>query len=253
MKEVAVDHDEQPLSDDVLRAFVDGELDAAAASRVQARLAHDERAVAFVRREQALRERLQAAYEPVLTEPVPDRLLAMLRPAAANDARARADVVDLAAARARRPRLAAWPTWLGIAASLLLGIAIGHRLLPAGQPVEATGGQWVAQADLARALDTQSAATRGAPVQMAVSFVDRDGRYCRSFAVSRDAMAGLACRDAGRWQLEVVARAPTTGGDYRQAASSLPNAVLQAIDARIAGAPLDAVAEAQALHRGWSH
>jgi hypothetical protein len=38
---------------------------------------------------------------------------------------------------------------------------------------------------------------------------------------------------------------------YRTAASPLPPAVLQAMDARIAGAPLDAAAEQQALQRRW--
>ena len=42
-----------------------------------------------------------------------------------------------------------------------------------------------------------------------------------------------------------------TPGDYRQASAQLPPAVLDAIDARISGATLDAAAERLARERGW--
>jgi len=250
------------LTDDLLRAHVDGELDAATAARVEAQLANDPRAAEFMRRERALRQRLAAAFDPVLDEPVPDRLMAALGQAApaANDPTASAPVLDLASARAARPprRLGGWPAWMGMAASLVLGVFVGQRFLPdggAGGPMVASaGGAWVASAALAQALDTQGAAAQApqAPVRMAVSFVSNDGRYCRSFVLAADAMAGLACRQGERWQVEVLARAEApAGSDFRQAATALPPTVLQAVDARIAGAPLDAAAERQALQRGW--
>lgn len=49
--------------------------------------------------------------------------------------------------------------------------------------------------------------------------------------------------------LAAVEAAPA--GAMRQAASALPPAVLQAIDARIAGDPLDAARKRQARDRGW--
>jgi hypothetical protein len=143
-----------------------------------------------------------------------------------------------------------------MAASLALGVFVGQRWPAPGAPMVAqAGGRWVAAGELARALDAQLAAAqaREAPVQLATSFVAQDGRHCRSFALPRDAMAGLACRTGGRWQLEVLAQAgPAAGEGFRQAASALPPAVLQAIDARIAGAPLDAAGEQRALQRGWA-
>lgn len=248
---------ELPLDEALLRAFVDGELDADAAAQVQARLARDERAARFVQRERALRARLNASYDPVLDEPLPERLLAALGKAApaANDAQARAPVLQLAAAREARGA-GWWKVGFGLAASLVLGVFIGQRLgAPAAPLLAQAQGRWVAGAALAQALDTQGAATQShdAPVQLALSFVARDGHYCRSFALPQQAAAGLACREGGAWQLQVLARAePPPAGAYRQAASALPPAVLQAIDARIAGAPLDAAGEAQALQRHWA-
>jgi hypothetical protein len=51
----------------------------------------------------------------------------------------------------------------------------------------------------------------------------------------------------------VLAEAGTQAeGAYRQAGSDLPPAVLDAIDARIAGKPLDAAGEEAARARGWT-
>lgn len=256
-------HDDKPLelNDELLRALVDGELDPRTAARVEDQLAHDARAAEFVRRERALRQRLQAAYAPVTDEPVPDRLLAALgkAPPAANDASARAPVLDLATARDARQapprRFARWAPWMGMAASLALGVFAGLRMAPAGAPMVASAdGRWIASAQLAQALETQSAATQpgDAPVRLATSFVAQDGRYCRGFTLTRDAMAGLACREGERWRVEVLAAAQAQpSGGFRQAASALPALVLQAMDARIAGAPLDAAAEQRALQRHW--
>jgi hypothetical protein len=258
-----VAHDDKPLdlNDELLRALVDGELDERTAARVEAQLAHEPQAAEFVQRERALRQRLQAAYAPVVDEPVPDRLLAALgkAPPAANDASARAPVLDLATAREARQapqrRFSGWAPWMGMAASLALGVFAGMRLAPAEGPMVASAeGRWIASAQLAQALDTQSAAAQpaDAPVRLATSFVAQDGRYCRSFTLSRDAMAGLACREGEGWRVEVLAKTEAQpSGSFRQAASALPTIVLQAMDARIAGAPLDAAAEQQALQRHW--
>jgi hypothetical protein len=64
--------------------------------------------------------------------------------------------------------------------------------------------------------------------------------------------AGLACRAGGQWRIPVLAEAaPEAAGGYRQAGSALPAAVLDAIDERIAGKPLDAAGEEAARARGW--
>ena len=71
----------------------------------------------------AERRRLSAAFDDVLSEPVPDRLKALL----AEPAR---QVVDLGAARAQRKAMSSWAAWGGMAATLMLGTLIGTRLAP---------------------------------------------------------------------------------------------------------------------------
>lgn len=260
------------MSEERLLAYVDGELDATAAAEVEATLRTDAEAARFVAREQALRVQLRAAFDPVLTEPVPDRLMTALRgqaPVAAPQPRpAPAPVADLLTERQRRRtpsaagwQRAAWPTWLGLAASVLLGVFVGLRLqspTPTSDgSATALGGAAavVADAGLAQALATERAAQAVQPggVQVGISFVSRSGDYCRSFTLSAQAQAGLACQHDGQWKVQVLARADdaSSSGAYRQAGTAMPAAVLQAIDAQIEGVPLDAQAEAAAIRHGW--
>ena len=48
----------------------------------------------------------------------------------------------------------------------------------------------------------------------------------------------------------MLAEAPPSTGELRSA-SSMPMAILQAVDASIAGEPLDAAAEEKAREAGW--
>lgn len=191
----------------------------------------------------AERRRLAAAFDGVLTEPVPERLSALLREPATAAAPA---VVDLAAVRAQRRAMASWMAWGGMAASLLLGTLIGL----AWRTGAGSDPRLLASGPLAQALDTQLASAPGGPIAVPISFKAKDGRYCRSFSTAQ--RAGLACRDAdGAWALQtLVAASPATGG-LRQAASALPAAVLEAVDAAIAGEALDAAQEKAARDKGW--
>lgn len=247
-------------SDEILMAWVDGELD----EDLCAALEHDmdgnatlrERAAAL----RAQRERVAAAFSAVLDEPVPARLTQILR--SAPVAPQAADVLDLGAARAARaPRraLPAWAHWGGMAASVLVGVLVGVLMgtqlpRPAGETaIGLREGQLVAGGAIEQALTGQLASETpaGAPVAVQLSFVDKGGAYCRSFSTAT--LAGLACQRGGQWMLQhVVAAEPAPqGGAVRQAASALPQALLEAVDRQIDGEALDAERERQARTQGW--
>jgi hypothetical protein len=108
---------------------------------------------------------------------------------------------------------------------------------------------------LSRALDDQlaSAPEPGAPITVGLTFRAADGHICRSFVRhAAPARAGLACHAEQGWQVPVVVPvgAPAEG-DMRQAASALPRAVQQAIDARLQGEVFDASQERAARDAGW--
>ncbi len=203
------------------------------------------------------RQRISAAYADVLDEPVPDRITAMLAQPAPGTA---APVVDLAAERARRaaPRMAprafgSWAQWGGMAASVLVGVLVGMQLSSrnGGDALLAEkDGRVIAGSRLAQGLDTRLASEPAEGVAVQLSFRDRAGRYCRTF--SAEQVAGLACRDGAQWAVTTTAQVePGKGTAMRQAASSLPKAVLGAVDASIAGTALDAAAERRARDGGW--
>ena len=248
-------------SDDILMAYADGELEPGPRGELERAMVGDASLRDRVAALQAQRERLKAAYAPLLDEPMPDRLSALLKvptPAPApTPARAATAVVSLDAARtARSPRraMSSWAQWGGMAASVVLGVLVGTSLPRSGADpsIGVQNGQLVAGGAIGQALSTQLASepTAGAPVAVQLSFVDKDGSFCRSF--STDAVAGVACRQGEAWAVQtLVAAERQTAGPMRQAASTLPRAVLDAVDQRIDGSALDASREKQARDRGW--
>ena len=192
----------------------------------------------------AERRRMAAAFDGVLTEPVPARLQALLATPARDPA-----VVDLAAVRARRRGMPGWAAWGGMAATLLLGTLMGRQLGSPGNAADSA--QLVATGAVAQALERQLAGDPAGTVTVQLSFRDRGGRYCRSFATA--GTAGWACRQLdGAWALQQVM--PTTPGgasDFRQASTTLPPELLNAIDAAAAGSTLNAAQERAARDAGW--
>lgn len=239
-----------PIDDDTLQAYVDGELDVASRARIDAVLAQDEALARRVRQMQALNAQLRAAFDPVLDEPVPARLSALLQP------RLPLTVLEGGRADAVRPR--APSRWLvpgaALAASVAL-LAVGLWWHAGNELVRMRNGEPYAAGVLGRALDQSLASEPDAqaPVAIGLSFRAADGQICRTFTVrTPPARAGLACRSAAGWALPVLGpSAPSEGGDLRQAASDLPPAVQAAVDARLRGEVFDAQQERAARAAGW--
>lgn len=211
-----------------IAAYVDGELDAAARARFEAEMARDPSLADEVAAQRRLRARLAAAYDPVLTEAVPLNLT--MAAEAAND---------------RPARRFGPPHWGAVAASLVAGVLVGRMALPAqdADPLAVRG-------ELAQALDRNLAADAG-PIRVGLSFRANDGRYCRTFQNNEDRLAGLACRDDGGWQVRTVTAWSPAATEYRTAGAETPPEILAAVEAMIAGEPLDAPAERAARDRGW--
>jgi hypothetical protein len=246
------------IDDETLMAYADGELDAAQAAQVEQRLVIDASAAAKVAEHQSLRARLGRDSTSVLSEPIPERLLAALQPRAAHTA-VHTKVVDLAQRKPRKSFASNWSMreWGAMAASLIAGLALGmYALNFNGKPlVSADHGALIAQGKLDTALTTQltSAAGSAQAVQIGISFRNHAGDYCRSFTVRDDQpLAGLACRSQNQWRVQLLTEtAKGNSGELRQAASATPEAVLALIDQQIAGEALDADAEMTARKAGW--
>lgn len=229
------------IDDETLIAFADGELNEIDRARVEKAVGADPALRARLEQHQRLRARLAAHYAPVANEEVPDRLKTMLE----------ANVGDLAAARERRAR-PRWQTFTALAATLVLGLAIGRAIeWPGGGPVGFENGTLIAEGSLAEALDSQLASTQadGAATSIGVTFARADGNVCRTF-LRRD-IAGLACHEPDGWRLIVATEGSGPGpGEYRQAGSGSA-LVMEAAQDLMAGEAFDAAAERQARDSGW--
>lgn len=228
------------IDDEMLMAFVDGELNAVERPRVEDAVAEDAGLRARLETQQRLRARLAAHYAPVAEEAVPERLKTMLQ----------SNIADFAAAKARRAR-PLWQPFAALAATLVLGLAIGRAVeWPGGGPVGVKNGTLIAEGSLAEALDGQLASTQddGAATAIGVTFVRADGQPCRTF--SRRDLAGLACHEPEGWRLVVTTQGTAPGREYRQAASGSA-LVMQAAQELMAGEPFDAEAERRARDSGW--
>lgn len=248
------------ITEETLMAFADGEADEATRAAVEAAMRADPEIALRVAQHRALRERIGQAFAADLEEPVPARLLA-----AAHGPGSHGIAADLDGARRSRRRAmrtpVPWRDWrvpASMAACLVLGVALAlvwsrpdRRLVAAGGTGLAAGSQ------LGKALSTQLAGERSSasPVIVGMSFVAKDGGYCRSFLVSGPrAFAGLACREADEWQIRLLSRTATPetgGGEFRTAGAEWPAALLAAIEAEAAGEPLDRAGEVAARARGW--
>lgn len=255
------------FSDDVLMAYVDGELDGETSAAVGAALARDPELAARVERQRKLRLAVHAAYAPVLVEPMPQRLLDAARGAATTPATSPAGPAGKDAARAiLSPRRWTWFEWGAMAASVVLGVLVGgvflsdSRQVPPAADLVADRTGLLARGALARALSEQLAGAQAAdaPVRVGLSFVSTAGEYCRTFTLVQGGAAarlgGLACKSGGQWRLQVIAqddRPGATSGEYRTAGTENPPLVLRAVEDRIRGVALDAEAERAAQQRGW--
>jgi hypothetical protein len=227
--------------DEKFFAWLDGELDAAEAAEMEARVAADPQLQRLAEQHRALGNQLRGAFDPIAAAPVPDELQAALRPSA--------EIIDFAAVKRAR-RLPSLPQWAAMAATLAIGVFLGTMVQQRGNaPVEVQGGQLYAASALTNALDTQLASAPSGEVRIGLTFRDQSGEICRSFTAQ--ASSGVACRAGDRWKLKGLFAAPEgQGSDYRMAAGMDPN-LAALVDSTMAGEPFDATAEKRAKVRGW--
>lgn len=228
------------ISDERFFAWLDGELDDRDAAEVEALVAADPALGRKAQAHRALGGRVRAAFDPVAEAPVPQRLLDAARPRGA-------EVVDLAARRAAARPFSLPMQWAAMAATLAIGVVAGSMLdSGAAGPIARQDGQLVAAGTLEQALYTRLAsapADQGA--RIGLTFRNSGGDLCRSFT---DAGAsGLACHQGGDWQIRGLFQAGEgQQGEFRMAAGPDPR-LGELIDSTIAGEPLGAEAERQAL------
>ncbi|HVY86375.1 MAG TPA: NepR family anti-sigma factor [Caulobacterales bacterium] len=240
------------ISDETLMAYVDGELPSAEAKRIAEAIQADPALAAKVQRFRNVRHALKRAYDNVLSEPVPDRLRALLHDVEVREAPSPQES-NVVAFDAPRPRRRFSAQALGaLAACLIGGVLVGR--LSAPEPMFVTqSGQLRAGAALTRVLETRLASASenaNADLRVGVSFRAKSGEICRTFeGRAEGGVSGLACRDARAWSIRVATATPGQHGGYEQAGAD--PVVMNMVDALISGEPFDASQEQAARANHW--
>jgi hypothetical protein len=230
------------VSDEQLFAWLDGELSAEEEKKVAAEVAADPRLSEMAEQHRAMQARLKRAFDPILDQTVPPRLIAEIDKSS--------NVIDLAPRS--RPASAWRPAqWAAIAASLAVGVSVGTMIPRENKaPVEIGDGKIYAAAELGRTLDAELAsAPTNAPIRIGLTFRDHSGSICRTFTEA--GASGLACRDGNRWRMHgLFTSSEGQEGAYRMAAGMDPT-LAALVDSTIAGEPFDAAQERAARDKNW--
>lgn len=212
------------VSDDMLMAFADSELDAAAAENIRRAIARDpvlaQRAAKF----SMTRDLVRSAYWEIKAQPVAEALVASVlghRPS---------NVIYLSRRRAIQ---AALPIAASIA--LLFGISgywYGHQAQPGGDP---TGARVMAEALGATAGGEHRMIRLGAQEAdfTTLATYEVDGGLCRTFEVSGadlQNLRGVGCNRGADWTVELTV-AQAGGGIYAPASDAATGSIDAFLDA----------------------
>ncbi len=223
----------------LLSQYLDGELDVFSTRRLEQRLAAEPAladTLAQMREQQA---RLQNAFEGQDT--VPTRVVGLLK--------SHENVVSLPRPEKQRP---AWH--YALAASLVAGI--GLMVAPPWQaPQQQDAGLASVLESSPSMADGWASIADGRQVRPVLSFKGSDGNWCREYLISdtETASRGVACREAGQWQVQVLAATEIPGGssEFRPAGAGDSDAVASYLAAHAEGIALSADQEAELIEAGW--
>jgi len=208
------------ITEELLMAYADNQLDATDRSRVEAALQSDPALREKLSKHYLLKAEIDLAFNDIVEEPVPDALTSLLKQEQVEN-----NVTDLAAHRKAKVHVWQQPamTAAALAVSLVIGVFLGNLGFISGP--NQTGV--TLSATLADALGSQPALSAKGGVTPVASFTNPDGEFCRRFRLNEPTpQEGLACRDdGGDWS--VLALVPNAEADMFRPAGERP---LSAVD-----------------------
>jgi len=278
------------IKDEILAAYLDGELDAGEMSRVAEEI---KASPDLARRLEKMRQTdklLEQACHAIDDHPVPDNILKMLKefpekhtsnPESRNQAETVVAFARKPSTGAKTPtgmpdRTAVWQMAAAASIALVLGLGLGRSFLspgPAGSGSQITSQTILAESGtgtigpdnaLFAALEQQPS---GVPVSLGkgrdilvtpvMTFRGTDDRYCREFTVasSRAGTRSVACRGKDKWFIQLAiatgGRIPAEGEAYQTAASLAEPVIDDFIRGLIKGDAFGAEQETRIIKQKW--
>ncbi len=231
------------LTDEVLCAYLDGELSPEARAALEHQLLSEPGARVRLDRLRDSDDRLRRAF--ALPSAAAADPLVQLLTAGEHD-----NVVSMHASSLRRY---AAPIGLALAATVA-GLAIGFGWRGAIDAPVSNAASGLALSDkLHDALDRNASGQPRAGVMVLFTFRRDDGAPCRQFEVADGAVSaeGVACRSADkRWQVSAWRVMPRTNDGFRTAGGD-ESPIEAMVDALDASGPLSPTEEAALIAKGW--
>ncbi len=268
------------LTDEVLMAYADGELDGEARARVEAILQRDASCRRRLEIFRATGEALARLYQQPMFEPVPSHLVDFVlqcgrgRSTAAKPARSKKTFTSWLEKLVPQP--VAWQFAAASAAAMVIGVGTGwvlHGSSGTGQDnsnsnglVAFKDGHVFASGSLRSVLETEpsgrearisGAAGEAVTMRASLTFKDKGQHYCREYEIAMPddrGFAGLACRTGeGKWALQVhVATAVNKAAvQSSPAAGTRAPALDTVIDSIMDSDALGKQEEAAVIANGW--
>jgi len=266
------------ISDEMLMAYVDGELAEEMRARVEAYLADAPEGRGRLAAFSATGRRLADIFDRPMREPVPQHLLDFVRGSHGERTRATrtSNVTPIAFGKQQRTLPSKTRTWaLAASFAALLAAGVGSvwflQLTPSDTDAAyglaiSIDGKKIAGPALASAIEvtpTGSSATQtingqSASIRPIFTFATGKSEYCRQYEVLRKdkpGLAGVACRETdGTWRIETqIAFAPrhSTEGGIAPAGRETLAPVDAVVSQMISGDVLGVEDEARVMNDGW--
>ncbi len=244
--------------DNLLSAYVDGELAADESLKLEQRLPQDSQLQARLDAMRAADAATRKLFAEVDAAPMPDAVLQLLEREPAKP--------DNVVAFPERgiARFLQMPVAIAASMALAVGLLVGEVSQQFDGPatsIETLSARSIdSGSELHRLLEASSsgAATElanGESGRAVLTFADKEGRYCRQLRVDSSAGAAhaIACRGDTNWEVEALAftdAAPE--GQFQAAATDTPVTIMATVDGLIGTAdPLDGEEEKQAISNSW--
>jgi surface antigen len=272
-----------PISDEVLMAYADGELTLDERRHIEQRLKLEPALRARLAPFVETREQIANAFDHALDEPLPQRLLdtvlrnRVIYPAWSTPPPRKLSTADRVRDAIGNALSMLSPAALGftpaMAAGMALVLAVGvtggwmaARSKTAPSLLSASGSTLVANGALAEALETAPSrslsdpATRNVRIVPVLSFRTADGTVCREYRAREDGAkrdrAGLACRATdGQWHVTLHVETPKqtapAGNAYETASGTSVPSVDALVESMMTGEALGAEDEHALIARNW--
>lgn len=256
------------ISDELLMAYVDGELEPAEAVRVEQALSADPDLRARLQPFVVTRQELARLFNEPMNAPIPAHLIKAIERAPVGSAGATAAPGASGLLVSLKDFVAgfmAMPMPVRFAGALALGTVIGWaafsdaRVKGSTSEIAMTNGALVASNALQNALESRLSAhpvpSGAGAVSVDQSFETKSGGFCRTFKIEATAAVpymGLGCRTAdGAWEIRAYEKIPKKSSMSVRVAGESKSAVDAAVDELLRDRVMTKEEEASVMARGW--